>query len=100
MSGSEIGTKDDKQKPRWSLLPKGTIGQVIAVLEFGADKYQVNNWQHVSNHQERYYDAAMRHLEAWWNFERKDNESGLSHLAHAVCCLLFLMWFERRDFGE
>ena len=36
--------------------------------------------------------ACHRHLQAWWSGERLDKESGLPHLAHAVCCLLFLMW--------
>lgn len=90
---NHIGTKDDKRKPRWSLLPKGTIGQVIAVLEFGAAKYRVDNWMHVPDPDIRYYNAAMRHLEAWWMGEKDDPESKLPHLAHAVCCLLFLMWF-------
>ncbi|WP_228144548.1 dATP/dGTP diphosphohydrolase domain-containing protein [Moraxella lacunata] len=26
--------------------------------------------------------------------EMVDGESGLPHLAHAVCCLIFLMWFD------
>lgn len=92
----QIGTKNDGKKPRWSLLPKGTVEQVIAVLEFGAAKYQVDNWQHVDDPERRYYDAAMRHLEAWWRGEKDDPESKLPHLAHAVCCLLFLMWFHRK----
>jgi len=29
-----IGTKHDGKKPRWSLLPTGTVQQIIAVLEF------------------------------------------------------------------
>ena len=48
----------------------------------------------VENPKERYYDAAMRHLYAWFNGEPKDIETGESHLAHAICCLLFLLWFE------
>lgn len=57
-------------------------------------KTGIDNWQHVENPRERYYDAAMRHLYAWFNGESKDLETGESHLAHAICCLLFLLWFE------
>ena len=88
------GTKLDNNKPRWSLLPNGTIVKVIAVLEFGAKKYSVDNWQKVTEPRRRYYDAAMRHIDAWRMKEPNDPDSGLSHLAHAVCCLLFLLWFE------
>ena len=89
-----LGRKDDSTKPRWSLLPLHTIAQVIRVLEFGANKYSVGNWAHVPEARTRYYDATMRHIEAWWLGEKVDPESGLPHLAHAVACLLFLMWFD------
>ena len=94
--GEALGTKGDKGKPRWSLLPAGTIAQVIKVLEFGVARYAVDNWMHVEDPKRRYYDAAMRHLQAWWGGEKMDPDSGLPHLAHAVCCGLFLMWFDER----
>jgi len=93
MSG--LGMKFDGGKPRWSLLPKGTVLQIIEALEFGAAKYAENTWQHVENGRQRYYDALMRHMEAWWAGEKADPESGLSHLAHAGCCLVFLLWLDR-----
>lgn len=92
-----LGTKLDQTKPRWSLLPSGTIAQVIAVLEFGAKKYAVNGWIEVPDAKTRYYDAAMRHLDAWHRGEVNDDESGLPHLAHAACCLLFLLWFDGKS---
>ena len=52
-----IGQKYDEQKPRMSLLPKGSLSAVIRVLEFGATKYQENNWKHVPDAKVRYYDA-------------------------------------------
>ena len=88
------GTKHDGKKPRWSLLPAGTIQQIIAVLEFGAAKYTENNWQYVDRGPERYYDALMRHTHAWRDGEKNDQESGLHHLAHAGCCLLFMLWLD------
>ena len=88
------GVKHDQQKMRWTLFPDNTLMTVLKVLEHGAKKYSPNNWMHVPSPEVRYYDAAMRHLEArkmgWYN----DPESRLPHLAHAVCCLLFLLWFD------
>lgn len=92
-----LGLKKDQGKVRWSLLPKGVITTILQVLEFGATKYAVDNWQHVEDHERRYYDATMRHIEAWRAKETNDPESGLPHLAHAVCCLMFLMWFDGRS---
>ena len=89
-----LGVKHDTGKRRFSLLPMGVVGLVVDVLEFGARKYAINNWQQVSDPQTRYYDAAMRHLDAWHQGEGPDPESGLPHLAHALCCIMFLAWFD------
>jgi len=86
--------KDDNGKPRWDLIPWGQVSQVVRVLTFGAAKYAPDGWQHVPEARERYFAATHRHLERWWAGERVDPESGLPHLAHAVCCLLFLMWHD------
>lgn len=94
---TEVGTKLDNDKLRWSLLPSGTIAQIIQVLEYGAKKYSVGNWVNVPDGKTRYYDAAMRHLDAWRGGEINDSESGLPHLAHAACCLLFLLWFDGKS---
>jgi hypothetical protein len=90
------GIKFDSQKPRWSLLPSGTISEVIDVLEYGAVKYAPDNWKYVPDLHNRYYDALMRHIEAWWSGEKADPETGRSHLAHAACCILFLMWADKQ----
>jgi hypothetical protein len=51
----------------------------------------VGNWRRVPDAQRRYFDAAQRHLLAWWAGEKEDPETTLSHLAHASCCVLFLL---------
>ena len=85
------GTKDDSQKPRFSLVPAEALSDVIDVLEFGSQKYGEENWRKVDNAQERYFNAAMRHLMAWRKGELSDDESGLPHLAHAATCLMFMI---------
>lgn len=90
------GQKHDQGKPQWSLLPWQPLSEVVDVLTFGAKKYQPENWKHVPDAKARYSDAALRHFTSWLAGERVDQETGLSHLAHAVCCLLFLMWFDRQ----
>lgn len=91
------GKKFDTGKLRWSLLPEGVVEDVIKVLEYGAQKYAPDNWKHVPDSTTRYYDAAMRHIDAWWRGEAEDGETGQSHLAHAMCCLMFLMWLEKQN---
>lgn len=82
------GTKHDEGKTDWSILPWPEIEKVAKVLEYGAGKYGRDNWVHVPDADRRYFNAAVRHLLA--NAEL-DDESGLPHYAHAICCLLFLM---------
>lgn len=97
LSRDTAGRKHDSNKPRYSLLPTGTVNQVIQVLEYGAVKYEIDNWQRVPSARTRYYDAAMRHIDDWWNGSEVDEESSLPHLAHAICCLLFLLWFDEQE---
>ena len=91
---NEQGKKLDSDKPRFSLIPQGTLQPVVRVLEFGAKKYSENNWRNVENARTRYFDAAHRHIDAYWHGEKKDVETGESHLAHAICCLMFLLAME------
>ena len=86
------GRKDDSDKLRYDLLPWPEVSEIVDVLTFGAVKYEDDNWQRVPDQRRRYFAALQRHLLAWWDGERLDPESGRTHLAHAGCCLLFLMW--------
>jgi hypothetical protein len=88
------GIKHDGAKRRFSLLPWAAVRSVVDVLEHGAKKYAIDNWQKVPDARRRYYDATMRHLDLWWAGERLDPESKLPHLAHAACDVLFLLAFE------
>lgn len=91
---SDIGTKQDTNKPRPDLIPPKAIMSIAEVLEFGARKYSPDNWRKVPNLKARYTAAMLRHVFAWMSGEKIDTESGLHHLAHAGCCLLFLLEVE------
>jgi len=81
---------DTKKAPLAMLLDCPRILEETAkVLEFGAKKYDRCNWSKCDN-PERYTSALLRHVSAWHNGEDCDQETGLSHLAHAMCCLMFL----------
>lgn len=94
-----LGEKFDDGKLRFDLLPKGALEEIVEVLGYGARKYSADNWKLVPDARSRYFAAAMRHIMAWHSGEEKDPESGLSHLAHAGCSILFLLWFEGRRNG-
>lgn len=93
-----IGNKDDLDKLRWDLLPMDVIEDVVKVLTYGAKKYSDDNWKLIDNPINRYYSAMMRHLIDWKVYnEQNDKESGLPHLAHALCCLVFINWFNKHN---
>lgn len=95
----EIADKDDSGKAPWHLFPWDAARQIVAVLRFGAGKYGDRNWERGLAYS-RVYSALLRHLVAWWEGEPCDEETGSSHLAHAGCCLLFLLAFEGRGMRQ
>ncbi len=86
-----VGVKYDSGKPMPRLLPPSALLAIARVLTFGAKKYSPDNWKHVKGAKERYLDAMMRHILAYNSGEINDPESGENHLAHAGCCLMFLL---------
>ena len=87
----EIGIKYDKEKLRWDLVPWAELEQIVKVITFGCTKYGDNNWQHVKPFS-RYFAALLRHIVARLKGEINDEETGIPHLAHAGCNILFLLW--------
>jgi hypothetical protein len=93
----EKGMKFDNGKLDYTLVPWDGMDEVVKVLEFGAKKYARDNWKKVENADTRYLAAAFRHLIHHNNGEAADPETGISHLAHATCCMLFLLALEKQN---
>lgn len=91
--------KFDQSKPRVELLPARVLEDVAMVLSFGAEKYDDHNWRK-GFVWSRMYGAALRHLFAWADSEDLDPESGLPHLAHALCCIMFLQEYSHTNAGQ
>jgi hypothetical protein len=89
-SFTTAGRKFDGGKLEYGLLPPLALEEVVKVLTFGAQKYDRDNWQKVPDSKRRYFDALQRHVWVWKRGEQFDTESGIHHLAHAMCCLMFL----------
>ena len=91
--------KHDAGKNLLGCLPPRALISIGWVLSYGARKYSRDNWLKNRSYV-RYYDACLRHLFAWWSGEDKDPESGLPHLAHAGCCLMYLLELEELGLAE
>lgn len=95
MSGA---VKFDSSKPPLGLIPRTALEAEAQVLAFGAEKYGRDNWRKGMEWQ-RMIDAALRHIVAFADGEDMDPESGYHHLAHAKCCLSFLLEYHAKQLG-
>lgn len=82
------GIKFDDEKIPLQFLSTVWIEGVGRVLQFGAKKYEAHNWRK-GIPQARLLGACLRHVFAYLRGEDLDPETGLSHLLHASCCLMF-----------
>lgn len=73
--------------------------ETAKVLDFGATKYAPNNWRGGFKWS-RLISAAHRHLDAYARGTICDDETGLHHLAHFSCCMMFLVVHVRDGLGE
>jgi len=93
------GDHHDKGKVRYDLFPADALHAIAEVLTYGATKYDDDNWARgIANR--RVFSSCLRHLWAWWRREDNDPESGLSHLAHAGCNIMFLLAYQLRGMVE
>ncbi len=90
---TDKGTKHDSGKVRMDLIPLESLKGLAKVLEHGASKYGENNWQ-LGLDKSRLLAAALRHISAFQAGTLVDEESGLFHIDHALCNLIFLSHFE------
>lgn len=90
--------RNDGGKLRVDLIPVKPLERVAEVLTVALEKYPANNWL-PGMHWSRCYASALRHLYSWWAGEDKDPQTGLSHLAHCACNILFLLEYEERKRG-
>lgn len=87
----ELGSRYNTGKPKWSLVPQSALLPMVAVLEYGAEKYAPHNWMKGLKVTE-ICESMKRHLDAFMEGETYDPESGRPHIGHIQCNALFLSW--------
>lgn len=87
---ADEGKKFDTSKPPLDMLPVSALIEESLALRFGAEKYGRDNWRK-GMAWTRLIAAALRHIFAFLMGENRDPESGCHHLAHARCCLGFII---------
>lgn len=84
------GQKFDIGKTRMDLLDPYAMEELSKVLTFGAQKYDDWNWAEGIKFS-RIVAATLRHIFAFLRGETFDPESGLHHMAHAMCGCMFIL---------
>lgn len=89
---TEAGRHYDDGKPRVDLISPQALTALGTVLSYGAKKYGDKNWLN-GIAWTKLYGSALRHLLSWRRGETLDPESGLPHLAHAMCNVMMLLHY-------
>ena len=88
--------KFDGEKVRLDLVEPSLIEAIGKVRTYGVKKYtDEQSWRKVEK--PRYVAAAMRHFEAYRKGEINDAESGMPHLWHCACNLMFPIELEKEQ---
>lgn len=69
------------------VVPCGPLLEVALAFMEGGRKYGTHNYREVGVRASTYYNAALRHLMAWWEGEDIDSGSGVHHVSKAIACL-------------
>lgn len=84
----EKGLRDNKNKPQWSLVCMPALEPMIKVLEFGKNKYGLENWKKGLDKKE-ILESLQRHLISLFEGEEIDQESGFDHIGHVLANSMF-----------
>jgi hypothetical protein len=100
MSASPTGSlRENKGKAPFSWFPYEAIEATTMVLykssTDGGGKYPRHNWRK-GNYLSVPLDSALRHIFKRMRGEKNDPETGLPHLWHALCNLVFAVFYEMR----
>lgn len=94
-----VPLKMQEHKPKVSLVNRAFVYALAPVFEYGLKKYGLESWKKFTPAQARecLADAAYRHLLAYLDGEKIDDESGLHHLAQCAWNCLCLLYHDTRE---
>ncbi len=91
MEDTNPKTQHGLKKAQHHLTPTTALEEMAGAFELGAKKYGAFNWRERTVSASTYVSAAKRHIDAWWERQEVDPESGRHHLGHALACLAILV---------
>lgn len=87
----EKSIRHNQGKPKWSLIDYPSMEPLIRVMEQGAVKYGLGNWQ-IGLDLVEIQESAQRHLAAMMNGELKDLDSKEFHAGHIMANMMMWMY--------
>lgn len=97
----EVANRYNAGKARFGLIDPAFEEGIAKVLTFGAEKYGAENWKKAAgtdSHDDFVrgcFDSLRRHLNAIAQGENTDSESGLPHLDHISCNIMFIRYYQQ-----
>lgn len=80
-----------------SAVPLPALMELALVMHHGSMKYGRHNYREAGVNTSIYFDAAIRHLFAWFEGQDEDPDSGCHPLAHVMACCAIVIdgeWME------
>lgn len=84
-----LAMRFNEGKPKLSFIPLSLMEDCSRVFTYGAAKYERDNWKK-GDYFNSIMDSTLRHLGKIQEGEYVDEESGLPHLGHVMCNIIFL----------
>ncbi len=84
-------TRFGMAKPGIADVPPVALIHLGLAMRDGARKYGRANYREHPVTASVYYEAATRHLMAWWDGEENAEDSGVHHLGHVMACCAILL---------
>ena len=85
----EQAMRYNQGKLQWDLVDFPSLEGMVRVLEFGAQKYDRDNWKKGLPMRAQ-CSSIMRHLVALFSGEIIDPETGIEHYHHIMCNAMFM----------
>ncbi|MEP2533501.1 dATP/dGTP diphosphohydrolase domain-containing protein [Shimia sp.] len=84
-------TRLGQAKPGISSIPPIALLHCGRGMDDGKEKYGLMNWREHEVSASVYYNAAFRHIAAWYEGEQNAPDSGVHHLGHVMACCAILL---------
>jgi len=92
----EKSIRYNEGKPKWGYVHFESLVPMIRVLEFGAKKYEPDNWKKGLDLKE-ILESLQRHLAKLMDGEENDEETGISHMGHIQCNAMFYNYHKNKQ---